>query len=152
MRIAGAILLGLILVGTSGLAVGWETMGQEFLTGAALGYVGGVVGAQVGSALVRAAGWGTIGGNLVGIVAGYMGYALGSTLGAGIGVAWTGLSLGANGDVVLGFLGATAGTGLAFGIAALTDWEWAFYFGAPLASLGATLGFSLPVRAATTQD
>lgn len=120
-----------------------DAVAPELLVGTLAGYAGGFAGAQVASAIVAWAGWGTIGGNLAGIGAGYVGYAVGSTLGAGLGVVLTGQALGASGDVVIGFLGSSLGTGIAFGIAAAVDWEWAFWIGAPLAAAGATLGFNL---------
>ncbi len=106
-------------------------------------YIGGALGAELGTAIARWAGWSTIGGHLAGIVMGYAGYALGATAGSGLGVALSGRLLGLEGNVVLGFVGSGAGTALGFGIAATFNTEGAFWLSPPLAALLGTLGYRL---------
>ncbi|MCS7239816.1 MAG: hypothetical protein NZ651_00980 [Candidatus Bipolaricaulota bacterium] len=138
-------LLGLmvvVLVGSVGWAVSWETSAWQVGVGTVFGYLGGALGAQIGAAVAQAAGWGLIDGVLAPILCAYVGYALGSTVGAWAGVTWTGFRLGSLGDPWFSLLGAGLGTGLAFLLASFTDWEWAFYLSPPLAALGATLAFA----------
>ncbi len=124
------------------LGASWQNVGLEFLAGTVLGYVGGYLGAQLGAAVANLAGLGLVDGVLGPILFAYVGYAAGSTLGAWFGVTWTGFRLGEPGDPGSSFLGASLGTGLAFFLASLTDWEWALRLSPPLAALGALVGFS----------
>jgi MFS family permease len=133
----------LLFLGGFGLAASWEAFGLQVLTGTALGYLGGFIGAQTGAYLAQAFGWGLIDGVLGPILAAYVGYAFGSTLAAWAGITWSGFYLRIEGDPWFGLLGASAGTALAFLFAFFTDWEWALRLGPPLASLGGALLFTI---------
>lgn len=138
------VLLGilvLVMVGSAGWASSWETYAWQVSAGTVLGYLGGALGAQIGAALAQAAGWGLIDGVLGPILCAYVGYALGSTVGAWAGVTWTGFRLGISGDPGFSFLGASLGTSVAFLLASLVDWEWAFYLAPPLSALGSAIAF-----------
>jgi hypothetical protein len=104
----------LLFLGGFGLAASWEAFGLQVLTGTALGYLGGFIGAQTGAYLAQAFGWGLIDGVLGPILAAYVGYAFGSTLAAWAGITWSGFYLRIEGDPWFGLLGASAGTALAF--------------------------------------
>ncbi|MGC9074308.1 MAG: hypothetical protein ACP5JD_01005 [Candidatus Bipolaricaulaceae bacterium] len=140
LRIGFLVLLG-VAFSVPLLGASWQTAGLEFLAGTVLGYFGGILGAQIGAAVANLAGLGLVDGVLGPILFSYVGYAAGSTLGAWFGVTWTGLRLREPGDPVLGFLGASLGTGLAFLVASFTDWEWALRLGPPLAAVWAVFGF-----------
>lgn len=138
------MVLSLLAIGLLGgpAWASWPAWGWQLAAGTALGYVGGYGGAVLGAAWAQAAGIGFIDGFFGPILCAYVGYALGSTLGAWTGATWVGLRWEIQGDALQSFLGAGLGTTLAFAIASLTDWEWAFLLAPPLASLGATLAFS----------
>lgn len=144
MQWHGALAAGFLVMVLAGAPVtaSWEIFGLQVAAGTVLGYVGGYVGAQVASLAVQALGIGLVNGVLAPILAAYVGYAVGATLGAWAGVTWTGWHFRLLSDPVPSLLGASLGTGLAFLLASVTDWEWAFYLAPPLASLGSALLFS----------
>ncbi len=141
MRAVGVVLLAVVL-SWAGCAVEWD---PPFLAQVAVAtvtaYLGGSLGAELGSGLARWLGWSTIDGYLAGIVAGYVGYAVGTTLGAGLGVTLSGHFLNIPGSVTLGFVGAGAGTAVGFGIAATFNIEAAFWLSPPIAAVLSTLGY-----------
>ncbi len=118
----------------------------EFLVGTVCSFAGGVGGAYVLAWAFAAGetGWEAFGRAIVGAILGYTG---GTILGASLGVAATGTLLGIEGNIGLCFLGATAGTGIAFGIGfALNLGDPAFFFIPPFAAAGATAGFNVGAR------
>ncbi len=124
-----------------------EAVIPEFLVGTLGGYVGGIGGAYV-LAWLFASGARTLGEALgYGILGAILGFTGGTILGASLGVIGTGWVLGIEGNVELCFWGATAGTGLAFGLGMAFNWgEIGVFLVSPVAAAGATAGFNVGAR------
>lgn len=119
----------------------------EFLMGTICGYAGGVGGAYF-LAWMFISGAETLGEALgYAILGALLGFTGGTIVGASLGVMGAGWWLGIEGNVGLCFLGATAGTGVAFGIGlAFNLGEITLFLTPPMAAAGATMGFNVGAR------
>ncbi len=147
MRKIFIVVLTLALVSASALAARPEdAVLPEFLAGTLAGYGGAFVGAVTLSWAFSAGatGWDALGRAILGA---FLGFAGGTILGSSLGVITAGALLGIEGNVALCFLGASGGTGVAFGLGlGLGIPETILPLAPPIAAAGATAGFNVGAR------
>ena len=148
MRTVWTVVLVLALVGASASAVEpQDAVLLEFLAGTAGGYAGAALGAYTlaWAFAAGATGWDALGRAILGAFLGFTG---GTIVGSSLGVIAAGSLLGIDGNIGLCFLGAAAGTGIAFGIGiAFNISETSLPLAPPIAAAGATAGFNVGARA-----
>lgn len=119
-----------------------------------LEFVGGTMGGYAGAALgaitlswafsLGSTGWDSLARVILGA---FLGFAGGTIVGSSLGVIAVGSAMGIHGNVGLAFLGASAGTGLAFGVGiSFQIAEIALPFAPPVAAAGAVAGFNVGAR------
>ncbi|MBC7220648.1 hypothetical protein H5T55_04155 [Candidatus Bipolaricaulota bacterium] len=118
----------------------------EFLVGTLGGYAGAVIGVYTLSwaFAAGATGWEALGRAIFGAFLGFTG---GTIVGSSLGVIVAGSLFGIDGNIGLCFLGAAAGTGVAFGMGlAFNISEISLPFAPPIAAAAATAGFNAGAR------
>ncbi len=147
MRKIFIVVLALALVSASAFAAQPEdAVLPEFLVGTLGGYAGAVIGAYTLSwaFAAGATGWDALGRAIFGAFLGFTG---GTIVGSSLGVIVAGSLFGIDGNIGLCFLGAAAGTGVAFGIGlAFNISEISLPLAPPIAAAAATAGFNASAR------
>jgi len=147
MRKIAVTMLALVIASTPVLAARPEdAMFLEFVGGTLGGYAGAALGAITLSWAfsLGATGWESLARVILGAFLGFTG---GTIVGSSLGVIAVGSAMGVQGNVGLTFLGASAGTGLVFGVGiSFQAVETVLPFAPPIAAAAATAGFNVGAR------